>query len=79
MKQAIKTKYLGPTNYRGARVKASYAAGSIVINWDYELNVEQNHEKAVKSLIKELGWTGKWVGGFYNNEGYFVQVIKGDK
>lgn len=31
MKQAIVTKFLGPTNYRGSRVKATCQAGSVTI------------------------------------------------
>jgi hypothetical protein len=33
-RQAIETKYIGPTNTRGAKVKASCYAGSLTIDWD---------------------------------------------
>lgn len=32
MRQAISTKYIGPTNYRSARVKASCEAGSVTVS-----------------------------------------------
>ena len=32
--QAIETRYLGPTNTRGSRIKATAAAGSITIHYD---------------------------------------------
>src|SRR4051812_45021830 len=35
--QAIQTRYLGPSNVRGSRVKAFAAAGSITLSWDHRL------------------------------------------
>lgn len=34
----IKTKFIGPTNYRGARIKATCQAGSITIPYSYDLS-----------------------------------------
>lgn len=48
--QAIKTKYLGATNTRGARIKATSDAGQITIPWSYDLGTEANHDSARKSL-----------------------------
>ena len=62
-RQAIVTKYLGPTNTRGARVKASCEAGSLTVSWDYALNPEDNHKAAARALIRQLGWEGNWVMG----------------
>jgi hypothetical protein len=65
--QAIVTKYLGPTNNRGARVKATADAGSITVSWDHALNADDNHESAAVALRAKLGWNddayGKLVGG----------------
>ncbi len=61
--QAIETKYLGPTNFRGARIKASAQAGSITIPWDHALNVEGNHDAACKALVRKWGWYGTWIRG----------------
>lgn len=63
MLQAITTKYLGPTNHRGGRVRAFASAGSIVVNWDHALNPAQNHCAAAKALAKRLDWQGRYVGG----------------
>lgn len=63
MYQAIATKYLGPTNHRGARVKATCDAGSVVVAWDHALSVPANHEAAARALARRLDWTGTWVGG----------------
>ena len=54
--QAITTKYLGPTNTKGARVKASYPYESLTVPWDYALSTFENHANAAKSLAVTLGW-----------------------
>ena len=55
-KQAIETKYLGPTNHRGARIVAKCDAGRKVVPWEYELDVPENHALAACALAKSLGW-----------------------
>ena len=54
--QAIITKYIGPTNTRGSRCKASAEAGSITVEWDDALNSEENHAAAARALVAKLGW-----------------------
>ncbi len=63
MSQAIVTKYLGPTNHRNARVKASCQAASVVISWDDALDIDENHTAAAKALATKLKWIGHWCGG----------------
>ena len=48
--QAITTKYIGPTNCNGSRVKAECERGQITIGWDDALNSEENHVAACKAL-----------------------------
>ncbi len=67
---AIKTKYLGPTNFRGSRVKAKTDCQQITINWDCALNSEENHQRAAQALCDKMGWTGKLATGSFGN-GYF--------
>ena len=50
MRQAIVTKYIGPTTSRGSRVKAAAYAGSITVPWDHALSPEGNHTEAAKAL-----------------------------
>jgi len=61
--QAIITKYLAPTNTRGARIKASCQAGSITVPYDGE----NPHEAACNALRAKLGWGeathGKMISG----------------
>jgi len=63
MRQAIVTKWHGPTNYSGSRIKAKAAAGSITVPWDYALNVADNHTAAARALVEKLEWAGVWSGG----------------
>jgi hypothetical protein len=56
MRQAITTKYLGPTNHRGSRVKATAQAGSITLGWDDALDVAANHARAALALANKFGW-----------------------
>ena len=56
MRQAIVTKFLGPTNSRGSRVKAVCEAGQVALAWDDALDMTENHEAAAKALCDRLGW-----------------------
>jgi hypothetical protein len=60
---AIHTKYISPTNTRGARIKAYTAAiggkgFAATIPYPYDLSYEAVHFKAVKALIEKhnLDW-----------------------
>ena len=79
--QTIITKYLGPTNQRGSRIKARQSASyagtpqSATIAWDYGLNVEHNHKAAAIAFAAKMGWHGNWAGGSGGGESYvFVNV-----
>ena len=75
--KAITTKYLGPTNVRGSRVKATAEAGSITLHWDHALNCDDNHMIAAKALAAKYGWRGQWYGGTtYSGETVFVCSMK---
>jgi hypothetical protein len=54
--QAIITKYLGPTNTKGSRIKATCAAASVTLGYDSALNSDGNHRAAAEALCKKLGW-----------------------
>lgn len=63
--QAISTKYIGPSNVRGSRIKATCDAGSITIPYPHELSGEDVHKAAALALIAKLGWGdyGRIIGG----------------
>lgn len=47
----IKTKYIGPTNSRGSRIKASMGKFSVTIPYPHEFSYEVCHFQAVKALV----------------------------
>ena len=60
--QAILTKYLGPTNNKGSRIKASCDAGSINIPYPYEFDIADAHKFAARQLTEKLKWKSECYG-----------------
>jgi hypothetical protein len=77
--QAIVTKYLCPTNSRGARVKATCQAGSMTVAWDHALNATDNHREAGMALVFQRGWYshGTWKQGALPNGDYVLVCDEG--
>ena len=55
----ISTKFLGPTNTRGSRVKAIYKRDNertwtATIHWSHACDAEQNHRNAAQELLNDL-------------------------
>jgi hypothetical protein len=75
-RQAITTKFLGATDYRGSRVVASCEARRITVPWDHAMDPQCNHAAALQ-LMAALGWSERnhlVMGG--TKDGYvFVQVV----
>jgi hypothetical protein len=67
---AIQTKFLGPTNYRGARVKAISDAGSLALSWDHAIGVQENHHAAAVALAERVGWPTDLIGEALPGSGY---------
>lgn len=85
--QAIETRYLGPTNTRGGRIKARAWAGSVTVPYNHELNADQNHRAAAMALAakcakhaeqyggKSIWSEGVWTqGGNAKGDGYVFTV-----
>ena len=73
--QAITTKYLGATNARGSRIKATSESGeSITVPYDHELDEKGNHREAAQALLNRLGWHNEMTGG--SIAGGYAFVIK---
>lgn len=68
--QAIQIHYLGPTNTKGSRLKATAQAGSVTIPYPYEVNNEAAYRKAAEALCDKLKWAGKLGGGQLPNGDY---------
>lgn len=76
--QAIETRYLGPTNTKGGRIKATAWAGSVTIGYDHALSTEGAHKAAADALIAKLGWTGAFAqGGNAKGTGYVFVNVQG--
>lgn len=74
---AIRTKYLGPTNHRGSRIRVWRADGAysedpraLTVSWDHALNPAGNHAEAVRRYVErevnDTTWVwpdGAWVVG----------------
>lgn len=77
--QAITTKYLPAGNVRGSRIKATAAAGSVIVSYNDSLNSENAHAEAAAKLAAKFGWTGDYyIGGLPDDRGY-VFVCPDDK
>jgi len=57
--QAIITRFIGPTNTRGSRYKASCEAGTLTVSADYELDAEQNHVAVCRALCQQVADANK--------------------
>jgi hypothetical protein len=62
--QAITTKYYGPGNVRGSRIKASCERGSLTVGWDHSLDSTGNHIAAARALLAKFAGedVAKYVG-----------------
>ena len=49
--EAIKTSFLGPTDTKGARIKASWSKGSLTIPYPYESDRHDGHQQAARLLF----------------------------
>ena len=61
--QTITTKFIGPSNTRGARVRATTASGkSHTVPYDHETG-NKSHDVAALGLARKLGWSGSLIEG----------------
>jgi len=71
--QAIRTKYHGPTNTRGARITATSGSGlKCTIPYPYELSGEACHREAATALCNKLQWPTDLIGGELKDGFVFV-------
>ena len=76
--QAIETRYLGPTNTKGGRIKATAWGGSVTVPYDHALNTEDAHKAAADALIAKMGWNGTYAqGGNAKGTGYYFVNVEG--
>jgi len=76
MNKAIQTKFMGPTNERGSKIKATDGDNSVYCDYDHALHHSERHCFAAFKLAKKLGWSGFYVGGGTKDGFVFVCVSK---
>jgi hypothetical protein len=79
--QAIITKYLGPTDTKGARICARCDAGSITVPYPHQLSGYDVHAAAAMALVRKLQWQGygSWSAGSLPKQAGFVFVCNKDQ
>ena len=67
------TKFLGPTDHRGSRVKATHltTGKSLTRAWDHAIDSDKNHDTAAMALLNEGNLLRTAVDG-----GGFVYMVK---
>ncbi len=77
--QSIITRYLGPTNHRGARIRATTASGqALTVQINHSYSDGRCHAEAALELCKRLEWSGELVSGG-TREGYVFVFVSGDR
>ena len=63
--QTITTKYHGPTDTRGSRIKATASGSKLFMYYgiDNSKSIEENHRDAAQALADGHGWKGRMIGG----------------
>lgn len=76
MSYAIETKFLGPTNTRGARIKAALNGSSKTFAYAHELGSSENHIFAARQLAENFGYPDRFglVSGHLQN-GRMVHIL----
>ena len=76
--KAIRTHYLGATNYRPSRIVASDEDGHrITISYQSELGTSDAHRRGADALCAKMGWQGEMIEGSMGN-GFVFVFTKGD-
>ena len=78
-RQAIITRFHGPTNSRGSRISATAEAGRVYVECDDALSIAQNHAAAARKLAFKFGWLAynDFAMGGTGGEFVFVAIPKG--
>ena len=76
---AVRARFLGPTNYRGSRIKvtrmdARTGDKTMFVPWDHALNIGENYAAAIRAYLDMMGWEGTWVVGG-GTDGYVAVMV----
>lgn len=77
MRQAIITKYSGPSSRHGARVWARCSTKTVSVDWDNALSREDNHDRAAVKLVKAMEWNFVMLlsGSMPDSSGYAYVLV----
>lgn len=77
--QAIRTVYLGPTDTRGSRIKATCEGGTTTVPYPHEKSSGADaHSVAAIALARKLGWHGRFAAGGLKDSYVFVFCSDGE-
>ena len=75
--QALTTKYFGPSNVRGSRIRVKCQAKTKFYDWDHAVGTAENHRNAARALLADLRWSGEWApGGLPSEDGDVFVCVK---
>lgn len=61
---AIETKFVGPTDFKGARIIATTCNGQRLVEpYNYGLSGSAPHRVVAERLATKMGWKGTLIGG----------------
>lgn len=72
----IKTTYVGPTDTKGSKIRATFNGKTVSVPYDYALNQEQRHHKAALAFADKHGLkvSDTWAANDHA-KGYFFDII----
>lgn len=70
----IKTSYVGPTDFKGSKIKASFNGKTLSMPYDYSLNSEERHRKAAKAFADKHGLTLGEMADKDHAKGYYFEI-----
>lgn len=63
----LTTRYVNPTNHRGAGILVRCGTSKMFVPYPYELNTHQSHAYAALQFVQKMGWSGDLVMSALNN------------
>jgi hypothetical protein len=70
--QAIRTRYHGPSDFKGSRINAKCEGATVSMPYNHGLTLQDNHAEAARQLADKLGWVGIYHGGYFARDYYWV-------
>ena len=76
---AVRARYLGPTNYRGSRIKVTRMDArtedkSLTVPWNHALGLAENYAAAIRAYLDMMEWEGMWAMGG-GTDGYVAVMV----